>query len=648
MRRRQFLTSTGLLWAMSLSRPVIAAPLLEIPYKASTGRKLALLIGINDYGSVRPLKGCLTDVEVQRELLIHRYGFQPNDIIAITDRSATSDNIHNAITEHFIKQVKPDDVVVFHFSGYGGILESLPHLVLADAQYLSLNTLLQYWQSLPTDKITTIIDTGFTSNQFINPCGLVDRTYPHTLTPKDSPTFTSKSIIRKGILLSASSGDNTTLELGSDRWNYGLFTQLLANHLWSTGSPNTLNICFQEINRNLSSLDLSVTPELTTTRSKREKNSLPYYLSPTSDRGIVGTITAVNPHSIILWLGGLKIHQDLTYHLTVNDHTHRLLTIDHPDQLNYQLTVEDSTIYQPGDFLREQIRLIPVNLGLNLGFADRFSLGNCDKIQRIERVEATSVFSGVPSIQYIVDLTEKDADILLTKVPEVGYQLIDRWGKVLSKEYIHGQSSIKSLVKTSASQLNDVLAIKLCKLTENIHTSNLPIKLTVETVSTIPSEVYCQATSVFPGSCISSIPDHVPQVNHSKLRWQIDSNYHQPIYFIILAINSKNQIFFNKLPSDHQCILPQQKQELELNTISDRGIVNNYLIMGVKSFDRFNEAVTTELSKTDNFNYGLFTEPLHVLHTILTDLSTQSESSQEFYQLNNNYWLTMNIVYQSV
>lgn len=43
-----------------------------------TPRKLALLVGINSYLSPVPsLQGCKNDVLLQRELLVHRFGFNP-------------------------------------------------------------------------------------------------------------------------------------------------------------------------------------------------------------------------------------------------------------------------------------------------------------------------------------------------------------------------------------------------------------------------------------------------------------------------------------------------------------------------------------------------------------------------------------------
>jgi len=85
----------------------------------STGRKLALLVGINQYPSTLSLSGCLTDVALQRELLVHRFGFKAADVLALTDLQATRQQIETAFLEHLTQQAKLGDTVVFHFSGYG-------------------------------------------------------------------------------------------------------------------------------------------------------------------------------------------------------------------------------------------------------------------------------------------------------------------------------------------------------------------------------------------------------------------------------------------------------------------------------------------------------------------------------------------------
>jgi hypothetical protein len=90
-----------------------------------TSRKRALLIGVNNYSNdtrFTDLKGCTTDVQLQRELLIHRFGFSPEDILILTDDTSTKptrDNILVAFKEHLIDLTQPGDVAVFHFSGHG-------------------------------------------------------------------------------------------------------------------------------------------------------------------------------------------------------------------------------------------------------------------------------------------------------------------------------------------------------------------------------------------------------------------------------------------------------------------------------------------------------------------------------------------------
>jgi Caspase domain/Domain of unknown function (DUF4384) len=95
-----------------------------------TPRKLALLVGINGYQhGILPLQGCVNDVMMQYFLLVHRFGFRPEDILILADEPLmfmnqkpllpTRSNILQAFETHLIQQAKPGDVVLFHFSGHG-------------------------------------------------------------------------------------------------------------------------------------------------------------------------------------------------------------------------------------------------------------------------------------------------------------------------------------------------------------------------------------------------------------------------------------------------------------------------------------------------------------------------------------------------
>jgi uncharacterized caspase-like protein len=125
IKRRQFLQFAGsALATIGLSQLDLQQQGLRYgkALAQSTPRKLALLVGINDYPNsqrFRKLNGCVNDVELQRQLLMHRFGFNNKDILTLTDGAATRNGILTTFEEHLIKQAKPGDVVVFHFSGHG-------------------------------------------------------------------------------------------------------------------------------------------------------------------------------------------------------------------------------------------------------------------------------------------------------------------------------------------------------------------------------------------------------------------------------------------------------------------------------------------------------------------------------------------------
>lgn len=147
----------------------------------STSRKLALLVGINAYASPMTLYGCVTDVDLQRELLVHRFGFNPNDILTLTDGQATRQGMLAAYEEHLIKQAKPGDVVVFHYSGHGSQVVDVDRdhtdglngtLVPVDSTSGRENgqetindimghTLFLMMSAIKTDQVTTVLDSCF-------------------------------------------------------------------------------------------------------------------------------------------------------------------------------------------------------------------------------------------------------------------------------------------------------------------------------------------------------------------------------------------------------------------------------------------------------------------------------------------------------
>ncbi|KAJ5950164.1 uncharacterized protein N7479_008577 [Penicillium vulpinum] len=78
-------------------------------YSACTGRRKALLIGINYAGQPNALRGCINDVTNMSNFLTERFGYKREDMA----------NILRAM-QWLVKDAQPNDSLFIHFSGHGG------------------------------------------------------------------------------------------------------------------------------------------------------------------------------------------------------------------------------------------------------------------------------------------------------------------------------------------------------------------------------------------------------------------------------------------------------------------------------------------------------------------------------------------------
>jgi hypothetical protein len=362
LRRRAFLqqvclslaslgiSEAGLALAGSRYQQVLAQP---------TRRKLALLVGINQYpnqGKMPVLQGCLTDVDLQQELLIHRFGFQRSDILILEDQQATRDNIEAAFIEHLVGQAHLGDVVVFHFSGYGrhARLGSLQDdgttdlseqntLVPVDSVSLKLNpletlheqevpiindlleeTLLLLLRSLQTDQVTSILDTSYnypgspfrgTLRVRSRPSSsmgqadqaelaLQEQLLSQTQFSREQVGVQRRSRQMPGVILAASGPMQLAAEAQWHGFKAGLFTYALTQHLWSTTPAATIWTSLSQAITDVQKVaGEDQQPELSGQRSQQQP-LLAYYLSP--GVGADGVITAIEGRGKnIIWLAGL-------------------------------------------------------------------------------------------------------------------------------------------------------------------------------------------------------------------------------------------------------------------------------------------------------------------------------------------------------
>lgn len=91
-------------------------------YSACTGRRKALLIGINYFGQKGQLRGCINDVKNMSGYLNGNFGYAREDMVILTDdqqnpmSQPTKANIIRAM-HWLVKDARPNDSLFFHYSG---------------------------------------------------------------------------------------------------------------------------------------------------------------------------------------------------------------------------------------------------------------------------------------------------------------------------------------------------------------------------------------------------------------------------------------------------------------------------------------------------------------------------------------------------
>ncbi|KAJ5621552.1 hypothetical protein N7528_006335 [Penicillium herquei] len=94
-------------------------------YSACTGRRKALLIGINYFGQENALRGCINDVTNMSSFLNEKFGYRREDMVILTDDQKNPMSIPNKqniirAMQWLVKDAQPHDSLFIHYSGHGG------------------------------------------------------------------------------------------------------------------------------------------------------------------------------------------------------------------------------------------------------------------------------------------------------------------------------------------------------------------------------------------------------------------------------------------------------------------------------------------------------------------------------------------------
>ncbi|MGB5959972.1 MAG: caspase family protein [Coleofasciculaceae cyanobacterium] len=313
----------------------------------STPRKLALLVGINSYIK-DPLEGCLNDLDLQRNLLIHRFGFNPKDILVLSDKDATREGILTAFEEHLIKQAKPGDVVVYHYSGHGSrIFDPNPIVVEpgkegmngtfvpvdgnlpagypevgGSVQDIMGHTLFLLMSALKSENVTVVLDSCFSGGGTREVPGRVrsrnggenilvsakEKSYQEQWLSrlKMSPEDFVKGYrtgVAKGVVLAASAPNQVAREVNINGFKAGIFSYLLTHYLWQEDS--NIEQVFQKILPEFPEFFKQL-PLYEVKVGSEYQRQAPYFISsPMSPAQAV--VTQVSGNNAQLWLGGFDL-----------------------------------------------------------------------------------------------------------------------------------------------------------------------------------------------------------------------------------------------------------------------------------------------------------------------------------------------------
>ena len=446
--RRHFLQFAGsTLAALGLSQFDIIhqAPRYGQVLAQDTPRKLALLVGINNYqAGIRALKGCLTDVEMQRELLLHRFGFNPQDIVTLTDEKANRQNILEAFENHLIKQAKPGDVVVFHFSGHGSRVID-PNPINQDGlngtkmpydrhspntsdnktvRDIMGRTLFLLMYALQTENVTVVLDSCHSGGGTRG--GLVVRAFEDTrfgnedaqaspeefeyqdkllsrlkLSPSKFQELRRKGIA-KGIALGSAQRDQFAADARFNGFHAGAFSYLLTRYLWQKSISQSVETTFVNLQRITEDVSKSnhvlQVPVLESKPGSNYKQKPIYFLKPTGQTA-EAVIRSIKNGQIEFWLGGVSSEsldsaKGSIFNL-IDAQGKTLAEIEQTSRTGIvgygQLRSGQKAAIKPGALLRERVRGIPTNLTLRIG--DDPSLKSQNKavqaeLQKINRVES--------------------------------------------------------------------------------------------------------------------------------------------------------------------------------------------------------------------------------------------------------------------
>ncbi|MBD2495825.1 caspase family protein [Nostoc sp. FACHB-280] len=533
LKRRHFLQcSASTLAALGLSQLEIVQQSNKLgqAIAQNTGRKLALLVGINEYSEddgLPSLEGCITDVRLQQELLIHRFDFKSQDILTLTDKQATRQGILTAFEEHLIKQAKPEDTVLFHFSGHGTKVKDPDGdspdglnstLIPVDGklpprfpeqggpvQHIMGHTLFLLMSALKTDNVTVVLDSchsgggkrGNLRVRSVNGGALLlpsqeELEYQRQwlkrlgLSPQE---FIQKrrQAVAKGVVIASAKREQFAADVPFDDFHAGAFTYLLTQYLWQQTTNEAINSAIANVERSTKILAKEngnlQDPEFESNFRPNKANA-PIYFIPFQAVPAEAVIIQAQSNQVQLWLGGiepqsLEAFSENPLFSVINAQGDEVGLVELKSRqgligkgtlIN---TATRSTLkLQPGTLLQERIRSVPNNPTLKIGIDESLDQNTAQQailaLQALKRIEPQPL--GKQAVQYIIgQMTQTKFQELqkkgISQLPEVGSfgLFLPSQDEIIAKSFGQAGENITEAVKRLQPKFKSLLAARVVK-----------------------------------------------------------------------------------------------------------------------------------------------------------------------------------------
>lgn len=579
----------------------------------NTPRKLALLVGINQYPQYQQasqLRGCLNDVELQRQLLIHRFGFNNQDIKILTDGQATRDRLLQAFEEHLINQAKPGDVVVFHYSGHGSqvydpdcdfqnnkgeclnstfvTFDDNPNAQPDVVNQIMGHTLFLLMSALKqkTENVTAILDSchsggGTRANikirsvrggaDFkINPVEFEyqEKWLERLNLSKEQFITRRKQGIPTGVVIAAAQRHQYAADYEFADFFAGAFTYLLTQYLWQ--KADSVDNAIAVVKNRIKAIEQQQDPLIEAMPNSGNENK-PCYFIPQQVPPAEAVIISTNGNQAKLWLGGIAgdsinafgVGATLIPVATTRAETTEIELIKREGLLGEAIV--KGTV-KPGDLLQEFARVIPTDWQLQIGLDP--SLGaetteakqTIETLSRIQAVPAQTANRPYPKeVHYILSrMTATYRQQLPNSTaagnglpPEESIGLFAPNLEVIPKSFGQPGETVKAAISRLQSQLKSLLAARIVKMTLNAESSrlNLGVTMTLESQpNKLIGEVFTVRSCRELDGCDKGSRGSKALPVKSNFQFQVTNREKIPLYLGILLIDAEgiNVLFPNE------------------------------------------------------------------------------------------------------